>query len=81
MEHDQPDIVCFTEILSKNSKFAVQSAELQADGYDCFSNICDIRVHSGVAVYVKDIWVYNISYSLKMGRDRTVQKVCGLKFP
>ena len=52
-EHDQPDIVSLTENLPKNVKFAVQLAELQVDGYDCFSNICDGNLHKGVVVYVK----------------------------
>ena len=52
-EHDQPDIVSLTEMLPKNVKFAVQLAELQVDGYNCFSNICDGNIHIGVVVYVK----------------------------
>lgn len=52
---DQPDIVCFTEILPKNFNFAVQLPELQVKDYDCFTNLNCASVHRGVVIYVKSV--------------------------
>ncbi len=50
---DNPDVICVTEILPKNSKYAVEIAELQIDEYDLFTNIRDVTCHRGVAIYTK----------------------------
>ena len=50
---DNPDVICVTEILPKNSKYAVEIAELQIDEYDLFTNVRGTICHQGVAIYTK----------------------------
>ena len=37
--YEQPDVICLTEIGPKCFKFAVQKAELEMDGYECFCKL------------------------------------------
>ena len=53
--HDEPDVICLTEILPQNSRFPVELSEIQFEKYDCFSNIQDDHVHRGVVIYVKKV--------------------------
>ena len=49
----EPDIICVTEILPKNSTSDVQQSEFCLDGYNCFTNIGKQNSKRGVAIYVK----------------------------
>ena len=51
--HDDPDIICLSEILPKNCRVPVELCELDLKDYDCFTNIKEDNVHRGVATYVK----------------------------
>ena len=52
---ENPDIVLLNELLPKKTTFDVQPAEINFEGYDCFSNCFEssIRNPRGVAIYVK----------------------------
>ena len=47
----QPDIICITEFLPKNSKFEVQESELTIENYNKFSNLQYNTCRRGVLVY------------------------------
>ncbi len=50
---DNPDIICLTEILPKNTRYKVEVPELQLEGYDVFTNINEVTLHRGVVIYTK----------------------------
>ena len=50
IEESQPDIIAITEVLPKIHGDQIQKAELELDGYDCFTNTNPSR---GVCLYTK----------------------------
>ena len=40
-----PDIVCLTEIVPKNSRYSLEISELQITGYGNFTNVNDVSCH------------------------------------
>ena len=44
----KPEIICITEILSKNALLPVDDCELQIQGFDCFTNNNKSMCYRGV---------------------------------
>ena len=53
IQEEDPDVICLTEVLPKNLRYALNHAELNNKGYDCFSKIDEKDSHRGVLIYVK----------------------------
>ena len=56
LECEDPDVICFTEILPKNTTVPVQLPELQIPGFDCFTNLGQPQCQRGVAIWVKSVF-------------------------
>ena len=53
ISNSNPDIVCITEILPKNSLLPIHESDIQLEGYGCHSNINTESCHRGVLIYTK----------------------------
>ena len=53
IQDDEPDIICFSEILSKKDP-TITKAELEISNYDCFLDEASYKGKRGVIMYVKN---------------------------
>ena len=53
VQEEDPDVICLTEVLPKNLRYALNQTELNNKGYDCFSKTDEKNSHRGVLIYVK----------------------------
>lgn len=57
VEHENPDIICLTELVPKNPEVQMQPVELDIfKNYDCFNNLKEKSLMRGVVIYVKKLF-------------------------
>jgi hypothetical protein len=56
IDKTKPDVICLTETLPKNTKYAVLNSELSIKNFHLFSNLGNKNCHRGVAIYINNTY-------------------------